>query len=528
MAAGTSSRIQPPTVSTTVTQIDIPQIIPELTAGITTGVSDSPAAAAGISFSSHTSSSDSDSEDEIEEGPSTGTRKRKRSGSSGIRKMMEFFEGLMKQVMEKQEAMQQRFLETIEKREQDRMIREEAWKRQEMARLAREHEIMAQERAMSASRDAAVLAFLQKITGQTFQMPQQAAPPPVSIPPIATPTQPTPPPPPPPSHQQQPEPQPQPQLQPQQHQQQPQGPQQQQQQHHHQSPTTEIARQQPVSTELILVPEQHEMGGNFDPASSRWPKTEVLALIKLRSGLENRYQEAGPKGPLWEEISAGMQRLGYKRSAKRCKEKWENINKYFKKVKESNKKRPEDAKTCPYFHQLDALYRRKSMGSSSSIQTKQEQEMGSNQNPQERSEVLPIMPPPLSQPPHAESENRNTTKSGGNSAGGGGSSNLQVQTSNGGLPPSFFEEGSGGSGASVKKPEDIVKELMEQRQQQAVMDDYDDKLEEPDSDDLDQEEDDDDDEDEEERKMGYKIQFQRQNAGSANGGGAGSFLAMVQ
>ncbi|XP_052723844.1 uncharacterized protein LOC128193781 [Vigna angularis] len=37
----------------------------------------------------------------------------------------------------------------------------------------------------------------------------------------------------------------------------------------------------------------------------------------------------------------------YNRNAKRCKEKWENINKYFKKVKESN-------------NQLDALYKKKS------------------------------------------------------------------------------------------------------------------------------------------------------------------------
>ncbi|KAK0576840.1 hypothetical protein LWI29_024121 [Acer saccharum] len=55
-----------------------------------------------------------------------------------------------------------------------------------------------------------------------------------------------------------------------------------------------------------------------------------------------------------------MRGLGYNRSAKRCKEKWENINKYFKKVKDSNKKRPQDSKTCPYFSQLDALYREKS------------------------------------------------------------------------------------------------------------------------------------------------------------------------
>lgn len=77
--------------------------------------------------------------------------------------------------------------------------------------------------------------------------------------------------------------------------------------------------------------------------------------------MDLKYQENGPKGPLWEEMSAAMRKLGYNRNAKRCKEKWENINKYFKKVKESNKKRPEDSKTCPYFHQLDALYREKAI-----------------------------------------------------------------------------------------------------------------------------------------------------------------------
>jgi hypothetical protein len=96
-------------------------------------------------------------------------------------------------------------------------------------------------------------------------------------------------------------------------------------------------------------------GSSLDP--KRWPKPEVNDLIRLRSSMETRFQEAGPKGPLWEEISGDMSRLGYNRNAKRCKEKWENINKYFRKTKESNKKRPENAKTCPYFHQLDTLYR---------------------------------------------------------------------------------------------------------------------------------------------------------------------------
>ena len=60
--------------------------------------------------------------------------------------------------------MQQRFLEAIEKREQDRMIREEAWKRQEMTRLTCKHEVMAKENAIGASMDAFIISFLQKIT----------------------------------------------------------------------------------------------------------------------------------------------------------------------------------------------------------------------------------------------------------------------------------------------------------------------------------------------------------------------------
>lgn len=311
----------------------------------------------GISFSSSESSSSSEGEDdeEMETGQLPGDRKRKRGGGDGGRsddRMMEFFEGLLKHVMQKQEAMQNKFLEAIEKREQDRMIREEAWKRQDLARLAREHELMAQERAICASRDAAIVAFLEKITGQTIHLPA-----------TTTPQNP----PPPPAEPQVP------------HQRQFIFNQQQKQHHHgHRDPIGANVSSQPSIEKVeahpnpksdqnqivAAIPEQQiplqEYTGLENMASSsRWPKAEVLALIQIRSGLEPKYQENGPKGPLWEEISAAMQRIGYNRSAKRCKEKWENINKYFKKVKESNKKRPQDAKTCPYFHELDELYRKK-------------------------------------------------------------------------------------------------------------------------------------------------------------------------
>lgn len=244
----------------------------------------------GISFSS-------DSSEDYDEPRDSNNKKRKRSGT---KKLMAFFESLMKQMMEKQEKMQQKFLETIEKREQDRMMREETWKRQEMARLNRDQELRSQERSVAASRDLALVSFLQKFTGQTLQLDTQLM------------------------------------------------------------DSSQIHNQgdQEQEQEQDLHDEQYKDLNCTDPNSKRWPKPEVLALIKVRSGMGPRFQETGPKGPLWEDISAQMASLGYNRSAKRCKEKWENINKYYKKTKESNKKRAENSKTCPYFYQLDALYRR--------------------------------------------------------------------------------------------------------------------------------------------------------------------------
>lgn len=231
----------------------------------------------------------------------------------------------MTEVIQKQEETQNKFLEAIAKRENERMVREESWRMQEMARINREREISAQERSIAATKDAAVMAFLQKLSeqqnpGQVQNNPPPTQPPPPALPPISqqTPT-PTPPPP---------------------------------------LPVAQVPPPQPVANLDIMKSDNGDQ--NFMSASSsRWPKVEVEALIGLRTNLDCKYQENGPKGPLWEEISAGMRKLGYNRNAKRCKEKWENINKYFKKVKESSKKRPEDSKTCPYFHQLDALYKEK-------------------------------------------------------------------------------------------------------------------------------------------------------------------------
>ncbi|TVU15026.1 hypothetical protein EJB05_38526 [Eragrostis curvula] len=448
------------------------------------------------SFSSMSDSdSDGDSEDDHMTAETGGTLgKRKRGG--GSKKMMSFFEGLMQQVVERQEEMQRRFLETMEKREAERSAREEAWRRQEVARLNREQDQLAQERSAAASRDAAIIAFLHRIGGHSVQPPTavpmpvqrqaQTTPPPKQPPPRQPP--PTPPPqatPPPPKPisasplQQQPPPQ-------------------QQQQHkeasHHEASTPRSAPPTSGASLELVVPaseQQHASG----VSSSRWPKAEVHALIQLRMDMDTRYQDSSAKGPLWEDISVGMRRLGYNRSSKRCKEKWENINKYYKKVKESNKKRPEDSKTCPYFHQLEEIYRRK-------------QQLGGGA-PASVANVIATAPTPAFpadqlNPSRLEIEGKNINDDKRNNGGSGGGA--QVPTSNGEAAPTPTGRRAHDVDSGSKKPEDIVRELTEQPPRELTTD-------ETDSDD---EYTDDGEEAEDDGKMQYRIQFQRPTPGGTN------------
>ncbi|KAJ8557380.1 hypothetical protein K7X08_003005 [Anisodus acutangulus] len=226
------------------------------------------------------------------------------------RKLAGYFERLMKEVLDKQEDLQNKFLEAIEKCEKDRIARDEARKMQEITRLKKEQEALAHGRAISAAKDAAVIAFLQKMSEKTVQLQL-----PMDLPQVS--------------------------------------------QKHSEEP--ESGKEEKNSIDKQEIDSAGETSNSFQMSSSRWPKAEVEALVRLRTNVDLQYQDNGSsKGPLWEDISSGMKKLGYDRNAKRCKEKWENINKYYRRVKESQKKRPEDSKTCPYFHLLDSIYQNKS------------------------------------------------------------------------------------------------------------------------------------------------------------------------
>ncbi|KAF5750478.1 putative Duplicated homeodomain-like superfamily protein [Tripterygium wilfordii] len=96
--------------------------------------------------------------------------------------------------------------------------------------------------------------------------------------------------------------------------------------------------------------------GGGDGGNGRWPRQETLTLLEIRSRLDSKFKEANQKGPLWDEVSRIMsEEHGYQRSGKKCREKFENLYKYYKKTKEGKAGR-QDGKHYRFFRQLEALY----------------------------------------------------------------------------------------------------------------------------------------------------------------------------
>lgn len=245
---------------------------------------------------------------------------------------------LVKKMMAQQEEMHKKLLEDMASREEEKIKREEVWRNEEMERVKKEIHIREHEQEMVRDRQSTITEFLNKLTSfdQKIQIPfdvnlQELQ---SNVPNIEKPI-----------------------------------------------PLHEVTKI-PYSEKITENPHQDRTAK--DDIGKRWPRDEVLALINIRSsvnyGIGGNNEEnpqgyvvnnkggggsGGGGGSLWERISQGMLELGYKRSAKRCKEKWENINKYFRKTKDANKKRSLDSRTCPYYHQLSKLYNQVKLSSNS-------------------------------------------------------------------------------------------------------------------------------------------------------------------
>lgn len=325
----------------------------------------------------------------------TGNKKRKRSHKKSFELFKGFCVDIVNKMMAQQEEMHNKLLEDMVKRDEQKLAKEEAWKKKEIVRMNKELELMAHEQAIAGDRQATIIQFLNRFTSTSSSsqnhenhipttpldqvLLNRTSSSPInpltsssssSIQAVQDPS--------PTCHLENQITTPQLEEQPKEHQ-----------NSYTPTPSKTLVPQNPSSTRIpssspklltsatsqnpntfkgpITLPAspsptqrvvpQNPTSNDKDDLGKRWPRDEVLALINLRCSLYNSSEDKeGVKAPLWERISQGMLNFGYKRSAKRCKEKWENINKYFRKTKDVNKKRSMDSRTCPYFHQLSNLY----------------------------------------------------------------------------------------------------------------------------------------------------------------------------
>ncbi|KAG9448559.1 hypothetical protein H6P81_008524 [Aristolochia fimbriata] len=299
--------------------------------------------------------------------------KHKKRKKSSCKKLMYFFQELVKQMMMKQESLQKQLLDKLEKRENERIAREEAWRQQKMEAMRRNYELWAQERSRAASRDFSLISLLEKFLQQQNDLSKCT------------------------------------------------GVSQMEQdlrgtndgnnnafdskEHHalpenrsHCEPHTagqqiHLANssrvEECVNNEDIRDNNECDTICEYKPSSmvqahmwpqpaeeqlylpksngseekillgfhkKRWPSSEVQALIKLRIAFEHKFQTKTSRDQLWQEISRDLSSMGYNHSGKKCKEKWVNINKYFKKAKICGKLQSKDSSMCSYFRELDIFY----------------------------------------------------------------------------------------------------------------------------------------------------------------------------
>eukprot|EP00250_Pteridium_aquilinum_P010424 c19379_g2_i1 orf=78-1250(+) len=110
-----------------------------------------------------------------------------------------------------------------------------------------------------------------------------------------------------------------------------------------------------ITREESLDGDDQDDEGEKGGGGNRWPRQEALALLKIRSEMDAAFKDSSLKGPLWEEISRKLAEMGFHRSGKKCKEKFENVHKYYKRTKDGKTGR-QDGRSYRFFTQLEALY----------------------------------------------------------------------------------------------------------------------------------------------------------------------------
>lgn len=134
--------------------------------------SDSLSLSGSSDFDTSSSNDDDDSgtKDPMVESTSVGTNtrvKKRGAGRSWKAKIKDFIDSRMRKLIEKQEEWVEKMMRALEEKEQERLLREEEWRRQEIARIDKEHKFWAKERAWIEARDAALMEAIHNLTSRS-------------------------------------------------------------------------------------------------------------------------------------------------------------------------------------------------------------------------------------------------------------------------------------------------------------------------------------------------------------------------
>ncbi|XP_024356666.1 trihelix transcription factor GT-3b isoform X2 [Physcomitrium patens] len=113
----------------------------------------------------------------------------------------------------------------------------------------------------------------------------------------------------------------------------------------------------------------------------QWGYHETKQLISIRAELEKDFALIKRNKTLWELIERKMMEKGFRRSADQCKCKWKNLVNLYK-GKETFEPDyegkdpiyPENGRQCPFFDELDAIFKERAKNSDKSLL---ESELGS-------------------------------------------------------------------------------------------------------------------------------------------------------
>lgn len=217
-------------------------------------------------------------------------RRKRKVGRSWKAKIKDFIDSQMRKLMEKQEAWLEKLMKTLEQKEQERMLREEEWRKQEAARIDREHKFWAKERAWIEARDAALMEALQKLTGTEVKASSSDG-----------------------------------------------------------LMAAEIQNRSENQNEDGSEILNNGGKGESWPESEITRLIHLRTAMESRIRQSGCSEEV-----VWEEIAGKMACLGYERSALTCKDKWESVSNYPRKAKEGNKKRKENSRSCGFFRNSES------------------------------------------------------------------------------------------------------------------------------------------------------------------------------